>query len=98
MAKTKISAKRRRSSLQTSKGKIRLRQDTGIKTINPTEKLLDEELISRALWECLKDGDDEGFKEVILTYVEACKKAHTARKAAVSRSTVYNLKIGRAHV
>ncbi len=92
MGKTKISAERRKSSLQTSKGKMRLKQNTGIKEINPTEELLNEELISRALWECLKDGDDKGFKEVILAYVEACKKAHTAKKAAVSRSTVYNLK------
>ena len=92
MGKTKISAKRRRSSVQTSKGRMKLRRNTGIKEINPTEELLNEELISHALWECLKEGDDEGFKEVILAYVEACKKAQTAKKAAVSRSTIYNLK------
>ena len=92
MGKTKIFGKRRRSSVQTSKGKMKLRRNTGIKEINPTEELLNEELISHALWECLKEGDDEGFKEVILAYVEACKKAPTAKKAAVSRSTVYNLK------
>jgi hypothetical protein len=52
---------------------MKLRRNTGIKEINPTEELLNEELISRALWECLKEGDDEGFKEVILAYVEASK-------------------------
>ena len=92
MGKTKISDKRRRSSLQTSRDKIKLRRNTGIKEINPSEELLNEQLISHALWECLKEGDDEGFKEVILAYVEASKKARTAKKAAVSRSTVYNLK------
>ena len=92
MVKTKIFAKQRRSSAQTSKGRMKLRRNTGIQEINPTEELLNEELISHALWECLKEGDDEGFKEVILAYVEASKKAQTAKKAAVSRSTVYNLK------
>ena len=71
---------------------MKLRRNTGIKEINPTEELLNEELISHALWECLKEGDDEGFKEVILAYVEACKKVQTAKKATVSRSTIYNLK------
>jgi DNA-binding phage protein len=71
---------------------MKLRQNTGIREINPTEELLNEELISHALWECLKEGDDEGFKEVILAYVEACKKSQTAKKATVSRSTIYNLK------
>jgi len=92
MGKTKTSVKRKRSSVQISKSKMKLRKNTGIKEINPTEELLNEELISHALWECLKEGDDEGFKEVILAYVEACKKAQTAKKASVSRSTVYNLK------
>ena len=92
MGKTKTSVKLKRSSVQISKSKMKLRKNTGIKEINPTEELLNEELISHALWECLKEGDDEGFKEVILAYVEACKKAQTAKKASVSRSTVYNLK------
>jgi DNA-binding phage protein len=92
MGKTKISAKRGRSSVQTSKDKIKLKRNTGIKEINPTEELLNEELISRALWECLKEGDDKGFKEVISAYVEACKKVQTAKKATISRSTIYNLK------
>ena len=53
---------------------MKLRLDTGIKEINPTKELLNQELISHALWECLKQGDEEGFKEVILAYVEAlCK-------------------------
>jgi DNA-binding phage protein len=71
---------------------MKLRRDTGITEINPTEELLNDKLISHALWECLKEGDDKGFEEVILAYVEACKKAQTAKKADVTRSTVYNLK------
>jgi hypothetical protein len=60
---------------------MKLRRNTGIKEINPTEELLNEELISHALWECLKEGDDEGFKEVILAYVEACKKSSNSKKS-----------------
>ena len=68
--------------MQTSRGKMKLRRNIGIKEINPIEELLNEELISHALWDSLKEGDDKGFKEVVLAYVEACKKAQTAKKAA----------------
>ena len=35
----------------------------GVDTYNPTEALLDEDRIGRAIWECLKDGDAEGIIE-----------------------------------
>jgi DNA-binding phage protein len=92
MDKSKISGKRRRSSVQPSKIKMKLRRNTATKKISPIEELLNEEVISHALWECLKEGDDEGFKELIVAYIETCNKAQTAKKAAVSRKTMYNLK------
>lgn len=52
---------------------MRLKKDTGIRESNPREELLDEELISRAVLECLIEGDFEGVIEVIGAYLKALK-------------------------
>lgn len=57
---------------------MKLKKGARVKEINPTEELLNEDLISRAIWECLKDGDSDGVIEVIATYCIA-KKASVAR-------------------
>ena len=49
---------------------MKLKKGTGIRKSDPTEELLNEELIGRAIWECLKNGDSEGVLEVIRIYVE----------------------------
>lgn len=67
-----------------------LKKNTGIRLSNPTEELLDEELISRAIWECLKEGDAEGFIEIIEIYLAAANKSQIAKKASIARSTVYH--------
>lgn len=69
---------------------MKLKENAKVKEINPTEELLNEDLISRAIWECLKEGDAEGVIEVIATYVEAVNKTHLAKKASIARSTVYS--------
>lgn len=70
---------------------MKLRKNTGIRESNPTEELLNEELISRAMWECLKDGDYKGFMEIIEIYIAASNKSQIAKKASIARSTLYDL-------
>ena len=67
-----------------------LKKNTGIRESNPTEELLDEELIGRAVWECLKEGDAEGVIEVIGAYLRAVNKTEIARESAMARSTMYH--------
>ncbi len=69
---------------------MKLRENTGIRESNPREELMDEELISRAVWECLKNGDSEGVIEVIQIYLEAVNKTQLARENAMARSTMYH--------
>ncbi|HKY99834.1 MAG TPA: hypothetical protein VJ112_01580 [Rhabdochlamydiaceae bacterium] len=69
---------------------MKLKKDTGIRESNPREELLDEELIGRAVWECLKEGDSEGVIEVIRTYLEAVNKTEIARESSMARSTMYH--------
>lgn len=69
---------------------MKLKKGTGIRKSNPTEELLDEELIGRAIWECLKDGDSEGVIEVIRIYLEAVNKTQFAKESEMARSTMYH--------
>lgn len=94
MVKTKISARRKRFSTNTSRSKtkrtLKLKKNTGIRESNPREELLDEELIGRAVWECLKEGDSEGVIEVIRAYIEAANKTEISKASCLARSTMYH--------
>ena len=96
MGKIKISARRKRFSTNTSRLKnkpvLKLKKGTGARESNPREELLDEALIGRAVWECLKEGDSEGVIEVIGAYLEAVNKTEIARESAMARSTIYTTK------
>lgn len=70
--------------------KIQLKNIPGIRESNPREELLNEELIGRAVWECLKEGDSEGVIEVIQIYLEAVNKTQIAKKTSMARSTMYH--------
>jgi hypothetical protein len=50
---------------------MKFRKGPGVRESNPREELLDEKLIERAIWECLKNGDAEGITEVIQIYLAA---------------------------
>lgn len=53
---------------------MRLKNNARIREINPTEEILNEELIGQAIGDCLKEKDAEGMIEVINIYFEASKK------------------------
>ncbi len=98
MVKAKTLLRRKKSSANTlhekDKRPLKLKKGANVKDSNPTEELLDEDFISRALWECLKNGDPEGVVEVLLIYLEAVNKTHIAQEASIARSTIYALKGG----
>ncbi len=81
-------------SCSKNKGILKLKNNARVRESNPTEEILNEELISRAIWDCLKEGDSKGLIEVIRIYLEASNKTHLAEEAQVARSTVYHLKGG----
>ncbi len=74
---------------------MKLKKNTKIRQSDPTEKLLDEELIGRAVWECLREGDSAGVIEVIAAYIEAVNKTELAKKTSMARSTMYHVLKGR---
>jgi len=69
---------------------MKLKKETSIRESNPREELLNEDLIGRAVWECLKEGDSEGVIEVISIYLEAVNKTEVAKQSSLARSTMYH--------
>lgn len=61
-----------------------------VDTYNPTQALLDEDRIGRAIWECLKEGDSEGVIEIIQIHLEAVNKTQLARRAELPKTTLYH--------
>lgn len=69
---------------------MKLKKGTGLRKSNPREELLDEELISRAIWECLKNGDSEGVIEVIRIYMETVNMTLNAKHNGISKSAIHH--------
>lgn len=88
MGKVERSRRRKRSEESTSKMKIR--KDAKVIPYSPTEELMDEEFIAKAVWECLKNNDPEGVVEIIETHLEIVNKVRAAKEKELSRSTMYH--------
>lgn len=58
----------------TEKIELELKDFKGLKEFNPTEDLLNEELIEKAILECLGKKDYAGIIEMILIHIEAVRK------------------------
>lgn len=92
MGKIRTSIRRKPSTRSIRhKNKISSKKlDPRIELYDPTEALLDEARIGRAIWECLKNGDSEGVIEIIQIHLEACNKSQLAKEAQVPKTTLYH--------
>ncbi|WP_232044403.1 DNA-binding protein [Neochlamydia sp. S13] len=57
---------------------------------NPMKDLLDEELIAKAVWECLKENDPDGVIEILEAHISAKNKSQLAREHDLPRTTLYH--------
>lgn len=92
MVKAKISYKRKKSlkSTQNTKHKWKIKKGAPVSEMSATERLLDEDFISKAIWECLKNNDPEGVVEIIKIHMEVVNKVKAAKEMDISRSTIYH--------
>lgn len=74
---------------------MKLKKNAKIKKYSPTQELLDETFIAKAVWECLKNNDPEGVVEIIETHLEIVNKVKASQKNELSRSTMYHALKGR---
>ncbi|MCE5315978.1 MAG: hypothetical protein LLG04_01265 [Parachlamydia sp.] len=70
--------------------KLKLKNDSRLIEYSPTQKLLDENFIAQAVWECLKNNDPQGVMEVIEAHLEAVNKVKAAQHVELSRATMYH--------
>ena len=56
-----------------------------------SKELKDAKLVSEALLECIKSGDLESFREVLVSHLMTANKMAIAKKAGIGRRTLYDL-------
>lgn len=57
---------------------------------DPMRDLLNEQLIAKAIWECLKENDPEGVIEILEAHMRAKNKSKLARENNIARTTLYH--------
>lgn len=87
MGKAKTS-KKQKSSL-ASISTVKLKRGVRVSSWHPTDELLDEKKLAQALFQCLKDGDSEAFKEILFAHLDAKVKTKLAKERGVSARTMY---------
>lgn len=88
MGKTKILHMQEKSSENTPK--LKLKPGVKVRRHHPTKALTDEKLISKAIWECLKNNDPEGVIEVLEAHFEAINKLKFSKEKEIPRATLYH--------
>ena len=86
MVKRKILTKQRKSIKNGSM--IKLKKTP--REYNPMKDLLDDQLIAKAVWECLKDNDPDGVIEILEAHLRAKNKSKLAREHDLPRTTLYH--------
>jgi probable addiction module antidote protein len=90
MAKTKTLKKQKKSSAKSKEPQyLNLKAGTKTYAWSPTEDLLDEDNLKASLFEALKQGDTDAFKEILTAHLEAKVKTKSAKSHGLSARTMY---------
>ncbi len=81
MAKPKTSKKRKKSKTKYLREHIPF----------SSPELKNPKLVSEALLECIRTGDLDAFRDVLISYVLTSNKSNLAQKAGIARRTLYDL-------
>ncbi len=88
MGKTKTS-KKQKGSLVGEIPVVKLKKGVKVSAWHPTHEILDEKKLAQALFQCLKDGDSDAFKEILFAHLDAKVKTKLAKERGVSARTMY---------
>ena len=86
MARPKTSIRRKKFTKSGSMNKFKKQP----REYDPKKDLLDEELIAKAVWECLKENDPEGVIEILEAHISAKNKSQIAKAHDLPRTTLYH--------
>ena len=81
MAKTATSKERKKSGTKSLKAHVRFKSRE-LKNVN---------LVIETLLDCIKTGDIESFREVLMAHLMTVNKVKLAQKAGIGRRTLYDL-------
>ena len=75
---------------------LKKRKKSGTKFLKAHEpfgskELKNPHLVAETLLECIKRGDIESFREVLMAHLMTTNKAAIAKKAGIGRRTLYDL-------
>jgi len=56
-----------------------------------SKELKDPELVANTLLECIKSGDLDSFRDVLVAHLATVNKLAIAKKAGIGRRTLYDL-------
>lgn len=56
-----------------------------------SKELKDSHLVAETLLECIRSGDLEAFREVLMSHLMTVNKVAVAKKAGIGRRTLYDL-------
>lgn len=56
-----------------------------------SKELRDPELVAETLLECIKSGDLDSFRDVLVAHLATVNKLAIAKKAGIARRTLYDL-------
>lgn len=81
MAKVKTSKRLKRSETKFLKAHVPF----------TSKDLTDRTLVTETLLECIKTGDIEAFRDVLVAHLMTANKSEIAKKAGIGRRTLYDL-------
>lgn len=70
---------------------VRLKKDLRLQEHDPSTALLEKEIVLKAIFEALEEGDDQAFKEILRGHFEAVSKTELAEKSGISRRTLFRM-------
>ena len=56
-----------------------------------SKELKDHSLVAETLLECIKTGDIDAFRDVLVAHLMTANKSEIAKKAGIGRRTLYDL-------
>ena len=81
----KMTSKKREFSLSDTQMR-RLKPNAKVSKISSASRIKNEEIVFKALWQCLVEKDIESFKEILRSHLEAVNKGQFAKKSKTDSS------------
>ena len=74
-------------------GRQRKSETRSLKVYGPftSKELKDSHLVAETLLECIRTGDLDSFREVLMAHLMTVNKVAVAKKAGIGRRTLYDL-------